>query len=421
MYFIDEAINEIKAGNGGNGIVSFRKEKYVPFGGPDGGNGGKGGSIFFIGEKGENNLLKLKYQKHLKAENGENGKNKNKHGANAENIYIKVPLGTIIYNLKNQIIGEILKHKEILTIAKGGNGGRGNKSLANFKNPVPKYAEKGSLGESLKIKTELKILADVGLIGFPSVGKSTLISIISDAKPKIADYHFTTLKPHLGMVYVENQSFIVADLPGLIPNAHLGRGMGIKFLKHIERCRFLIHMCDMSKDNPLQDIENLNQELKMYNKNLLKKPQIIVANKMDVIGAKTKLIKLQKKISNQIIIPTSLLKNQNLKILKYKMLEMIKQKDINLTLCENSSFKTYTLEEEKPNFIIKKDNQGFFVVEGEKIAKIFYKTDFNNEEATKKFAFFLKKIGVEEELIKKDANLSKIKIKIYDRIFEFIT
>ncbi|CAP18468.1 GTPase ObgE [Candidatus Phytoplasma mali] len=421
MYFIDEAINEIKAGNGGNGVVSFRKEKYVPLGGPDGGNGGKGGSIFFIGEQSENNLLKLKYQKHLKAKNGENGKNKNKHGANAENIYIKVPLGTIIYNLQNEITGEILKHGEILTIAKGGRGGKGNKSLATFKNPVPKYAEKGGIGESFKIKTELKILADVGLIGYPSVGKSTLISIISDAKPKIADYPFTTLKPYLGMVYVDNESFIVADLPGLIPNAHLGKGMGIKFLKHIERCRILIHMCDMSKSNPLQDIENLNQELKIYNKNLLKKPQIIIANKMDIIGAKTKLIELQKKILNKNIIPTSLLKNQNLKILKYKMLEMIKKNVVNLPLCENSSFKTYTLEEEKPDFVIKKDNQGFFVVKGEKIEKFFYKTDFNNEEATKKFAIFLKKIGVEEELIKKGVYFSKNKIKICDRVFEFIT
>lgn len=419
MHFIDEAINEVKAGDGGNGVVSFRKEKYISFGGPDGGDGGKGGSIFFIGDKGENNLLKLKYHKHLRAKKGVNGKNKNKTGANADDIYIKVPLGTVVYTLDNKIIGEILQHGEILMIAQGGKGGKGNKSLANVRNQIPMYAEKGYLGDVLKIKTELKILADVGLIGYPNVGKSSLISVLSNAKTKISDYPFTTLKPHLGIVYVNNSSFVMADLPGLIENAHLGSGMGIKFLKHIERCKILLHICDMSKDDPYKDFTILNQELKMYNKDLLLKTQIIIANKMDINGSEDKLISFQKQIFNKTIIPISSLKKQNLQILKFTILETLEKHNMQNFVHVNS-FKNYTLEEQKPIFTIEKDYQGFYVIKGNKIENFFHKTDFNNEEAIKKFSMFLKKIGVEEELRSKGVNSSNSRIKICDHIFEFL-
>ncbi|WP_341266504.1 GTPase ObgE [Candidatus Phytoplasma fraxini] len=420
MNFIDETINFVKAGNGGNGIVSFRKEKYVPYGGPSGGNGGKGGSVIFIGDSGLNTLFKLQYQRKIIALNGENGKNKNQNGAKAQDLIIKVPLGTLIYNNENkEFIGEILEDGHELVIAKGGKGGRGNYSLANSKNKVPSFAEKGELGESLIIKTKLKVLADVGLIGFPNVGKSSLISAISNVKSKAASYSFTTLKPFLGVVNVDDFSFIVADIPGLIKDSHLGRGMGIDFLKHIERCKVLIHVCSADNDNVYELYCQLNEELHKYNPKILDKKQIIVFNKIDLDGAQKKLDLFKTYFDNeQIIIACSIWHRLNLDSLKYKIKDVLINHEYEPIIENLKKYKLFTLEN-KDEFEIYKDQQGCFIIKSEKIEKLFHKTDLNNYESLKKFSYSLKKMGVEEEL-KKKGMINEDKVKICDHIFELV-
>ncbi|MDV3205232.1 MAG: GTPase ObgE [Weeping tea tree witches'-broom phytoplasma] len=418
MNFIDETINLVQAGNGGNGKVAFRREKYVPYGGPSGGNGGDGGSVIFVGTSNENTLLTLKYQKTIKAFHGSNGQDKNKNGAKAPNLFIKVPLGVIVYDHpKNKFIGEILKPGDQLVIAKGGRGGRGNYSLANYKNKAPSFAEKGDLGENIIIKTELKILADVGLIGLPNVGKSSLISVLSNAKPKIDSYPFTTLTPSLGMVFDKDFSFVMADIPGLIKDASLGRGMGISFLKHIERCKLLVHICSAENNDIYQDYLNLNQELQVYNPKILDKPQIIVLNKMDLTTAKANLSIFKKHLKGSDVIPISVINKVNLKYLKFKIIEFLRN-DKYLQIENTINHNFFSLEEDQ-KFYIYKDDQGYFVVTGKLITKLFNRTDLNNYESIKKFSYTLKKIGVEEELKKKGMKYND-QVKICDYLFEFI-
>ena len=264
--FIDEVTVEVFGGRGGNGMASYRREKYVEYGGPWGGNGGNGGSVIFVGDEGKQNLIDLRYQRHIRAKNGVNGMSKGMHGANAEHRYIKVPLGTIVYSEdKSFVLGEITAHGQELVVAKGGKGGRGNMAFATARNSTPSFAENGDPGDIRKLHIELKVLADVGLVGYPSVGKSTIISVVSKARPKIASYPFTTLQPNLGMVYIgDDDSFVLADLPGLIENAHQGHGLGIRFLKHIERCRVFLHVLDITRDDPYDDYLKINEELKQY-------------------------------------------------------------------------------------------------------------------------------------------------------------
>ncbi|MDC9032197.1 GTPase ObgE [Columbia Basin potato purple top phytoplasma] len=421
MNFADESINFVKAGNGGNGIVSFRREKYVPYGGPSGGNGGAGGSVILIGDSGMNTLFKLQYQRKIIALNGSDGKNKTRNGSKAPDLFIKVPLGTLVYNNENNLfIGEIVQHGSQLIIAKGGKGGRGNYSLANSKNKAPSFAEKGELGESLVIRTELKILADVGLIGFPNVGKSSLISAISNVKSKIGSYSFTTLKPILGVVNNKDFSFTVADIPGLIKDSHLGKGMGINFLKHIERCKVLIYVFGASDDNIYDKYCQLREELKKYNSKILDKPQIILFNKMDLENAEKKLSLFKNNFADeQIIIACSVWNNFNLDYLKDEIKYLLIKhqsftKDDNLF----KNYKLFTLDD-KDKFDIYKDNQGYFVIKNDKIEKLFHKTDLNNYESLKKFSYLLKKIGVEEKL-KKNGMTYKDKVKICNCIFEFV-
>ncbi|NBL00290.1 MAG: GTPase ObgE, partial [Erysipelotrichia bacterium] len=247
MQFIDRVKLKVKAGDGGNGMVSFRREKYVPLGGPSGGDGGKGGSVIFIVDEGKSTLLDLRYNRKINAANGVNGKTKKMHGACGEDTYVKVPLGTLVRDLATgNIIADLTRKGQKAIIVEGGKGGRGNFRFKSSRNTAPEYAEKGAPGEVKEIEVELKVLADVGLVGFPSVGKSTLLSVVSAAKPEIADYHFTTIQPNLGLVKVnDGRSFVMADLPGLIEGASQGKGMGHQFLKHIERCRVIIHVVDM--------------------------------------------------------------------------------------------------------------------------------------------------------------------------------
>ena len=302
--FIDEVLVEIEAGRGGDGCMAFRREKYIPMGGPYGGNGGKGSDIILVADSGLKTLVDLRFKKVIKGKSGLNGEGKNKNGASAENVYIKVPLGTTVKDSETGvIIADLTKHNEEVVVAYGGRGGYGNVSLASKSNPCPSYCERGEPGEKRSVSLELRMLADIGLVGMPSVGKSTLLSMISNANPKIASYHFTTLSPNLGVVTTKKGSFVVADLPGLIEGASEGIGLGHKFLKHAERTKIIAHVIDMSGiegRDPYEDYVTIRKELEDFSKKLINKKEIIIANKMDIESSKENLIEFKKKIDKPV-------------------------------------------------------------------------------------------------------------------------
>lgn len=415
--FVDEIVVEVYGGKGGNGVAVFRHEKYVEFGGPWGGNGGRGGSVIFVGDEGKHTLMDLRYKRHIKAHVGVNGKTKGMHGANAEHTYVRVPLGTIVYTEDKSLkIGEITEHNQELVVAHGGKGGRGNMAFATHKNPAPNFAENGDPGVQRKILVELKVLADVGLIGYPSVGKSTLISVVSNARPKIAEYPFTTLQPNLGMVSIGESSFVLADLPGLIENAHQGLGLGIRFLKHIERCKVFLHVLDLTRENPYEDFVKINHELEMYNETLLERPQIVVANKIDMPDTEEKLEYLRKHIEVPIM-AVSALEKRDIDQLLYKIIELLKSAPV--IKDETPDYiKNYTFEEDEPDFIITKVDD-VFELTGRKLKLIFDRTDFTKDEAVRRFARQLRSMGVDEALRNKGAK-NKDTIRIFDFEFEFI-
>ncbi len=423
--FVDQVKMEVHGGKGGDGIVAYRREFKVELGGPFGGNGGKGGSIIFIGDEGLSTLLDLKYMKVLKAHEGEKGKNKGKYGANAKDTYVRVPLGTTIYDDDtNLVIGDITRHNEEVVVAKGGRGGRGNMAFATGVNKCPDFCEKGEPGEIRYIRCELKVLADCGLVGFPSVGKSTLLSVVSQAKPKIADYHFTTLVPQLGMVGLEDgRSFVMADLPGLIKGASQGAGLGLAFLRHIERCRVIVHVIDMASvegRDPYEDYLNINEELKNYKMNLINRPQIVVANKMDLPGAKENLEKFIKK-TNLEVIPISAYQKENIDTLLYKIADTLAVTD-NFSLFEEDEIESevvYEYKKEEPMFYIEQDSDGIFNVKGDKLYRIFQMTNFENESSVNRFARQLRSFGVDDELRKLGAKQGDT-VRIFDFEFEFI-
>ena len=308
MKFIDRVKIYVQAGTGGNGTVAFRREAHVPKGGPSGGEGGRGGSVIFVATNSLSTLLDLRYYREYKAQNGEKGHAKKMHGADADDLVIRVPVGTCVYDDDTgNIIADLTKDGQRAVIAKGGRGGRGNARFASSRNPAPKICENGEPGEKFNLRVELKLLADVGLVGFPSVGKSTLLSVVSKARPQIADYHFTTIVPNLGVVQVKDgRSFVMADLPGLIEGASQGKGLGHQFLRHIERCRVIVHIIDMSGSegrDPYEDYVTINKELGEYEYRLLERPQIIVANKMDGDEAEENLKKFKEKLGDQKVFP----------------------------------------------------------------------------------------------------------------------
>ena len=410
--FIDEVTLELIAGSGGDGCMAFRREKYVEMGGPFGGNGGKGSDIKFVVDEGLNTLVDLRYQKQIKGSKGENGQGKGMHGAKADDVIIKVPLGTVIKDLETGfVIADLVNKDDQVVAASGGRGGRGNMAFATKSNPAPHFCENGEPGEVRSVKIELKLLADVGLVGMPSVGKSTIISQISKAKPKIAAYHFTTLKPNLGVVIANKTSFVVADLPGLIEGASLGLGLGDQFLKHIERTRVIAHVIDMGAvegRDPYSDYEIINNELKNFNEEIIKKPQIIIANKMDMPGA----------MENLEIYPVKAINNEGLK----DVIEALAKKleEIPKTpLYNEQNFESHVLYEfktEKPFTISKEGNT--WVVRGDKIEKLLKMTKFNTDEAANRFANKLRKYGVDDEL----RNLGAVEgdiIRILDFEFEY--
>jgi len=425
--FVDRVKIYVKGGDGGNGMVAFRREKYVPKGGPAGGDGGKGADVVFEVDEGLRTLMDFRYQRHFKAPKGENGKSKNQHGKNAKDMIVKVPPGTLVMDADTgEVIADLVRHGERAVIAKGGRGGRGNTRFATPKNPAPELSERGEPGEERNVILELKLLADVGLVGFPSVGKSTLLSVLSSAKPKIADYHFTTLVPNLGMVETEDgRSFVMADLPGLIEGAHQGAGLGLQFLRHIERTRVIVHVIDMAAiegRDPYQDFLVINEELKQYNWRLTERPMIIAANKMDMPGAEENMKKFKEQLEQDIpIFPISAATKSGLRELVFAIadtLETAPEFPI-ITEEEKEARVVYKHEAEKQDFNITRDPDGAFVLSGEKLEKLFKMTDFTRDESVRRFARQLRGMGVDESLRNMGAKDGDT-VRIMDFEFEFI-
>lgn len=421
--FYDEVTMELYAGSGGNGCMAFRREKYISMGGPYGGNGGRGSNIIFEVDEGLNTLVDLRFHRIVKGKKGENGLGKGMHGKNAEDIIIKVPPGTVVTDLENGLlIADLVKNKEQAVIAEGGRGGRGNIAFATKANPAPNFAENGEPGEEKKIKVELKLLADVGLVGMPSVGKSTFISQVSASKPKIAAYHFTTLSPNLGVVKTKNnKSFVLADLPGLIEGASLGEGLGDKFLKHIERTRIIAHVIDMSAfegRDPYEDYLKINKELENFNPNILKKPQIIIANKKDLPSFSDNLKKFQKKVKDVKIFPISAATKEGIDDVLVELADML-EKLPKKPLYEENKFERhilYQFQSEKPYHIYKEGNT--WVIRGKEVEKLLKMTRFTSEEAVIRFTTKLRHMGIDDDLRKLGAQEGDT-VRILDLEFDY--
>ena len=419
--FVDEVIVELTAGRGGDGCMAFRREKYVAMGGPFGGNGGKGGDIIFKVDEGLRTLIDLRYQKHIKASSGENGQGKNKNGKNALDMIVKVPLGTTIKdNETGAIIGDLTKNGEEVIVAYGGRGGRGNVTLATRSNPCPSYCEYGEPGENRKVKVELRMLADVGLVGLPSVGKSTILSMVTNANPKIASYHFTTLSPNLGVVTSEDYSYTIADLPGLIEGASDGLGLGHKFLKHIERTKIIAHIIDMSGiegRNPYEDYLTIRKELENFSPKLIQKPEIIIANKMDIESSKENLEEFKQKVKVPIY-EVSAIQNKGLDEVLKALKELVKNTKDEVLFPEEvqESHVLYKFKKEKPFTIIKENNT--YIIKGATVEKLFQMTNFNTEESFFRFSSKLRRMGIDDELEKMGIQEGDI-VKILDYEFEY--
>lgn len=421
--FVDEVEIKVEAGDGGDGCTAFRREKYIEMGGPYGGNGGHGADIIFKVDEGLHTLLDLRYQKTIKAPKGENGRGKNQHGKGAEDLVVKVPQGTVVTDLDTGlIIADLSKKNQQEVIAKGGRGGRGNTAFKTQTNTAPDYSEKGEEGEKKTLKVEVKMLADVGLVGLPSVGKSTIISMISRSKPKIAAYHFTTLSPNLGVVRAsEGRSYVVADLPGLIEGASLGEGLGDKFLRHIERTRVIAHVIDMSGSemrDPYEDYLLINKELKEFNEKLLDKPQIIIANKMDIPEAKENLEEFKKKVDAEVY-EISAATNQGLDKVVNRLADLLDEIPSN-PLYDDSQIESHVLykfKKEEP-FTIRREDDGVWVIEGKEVERIFKMTKFSSEEAVYRFSKKLRRMGIDDKLQELGAEEGD-QVRILDFYFDY--
>lgn len=419
--FIDEVVIKVIAGQGGDGCLAYRREKYIQMGGPYGGNGGHGSSIKFKVDTGLHTLIDLRYMKLIKGEKGENGSGKNQNGKNAMDVIIKVPQGTVITDMDTGLIVADMKNiDDEIVVAKGGRGGRGNTAFKTQSNPCPNFAENGEPGEERVLKIELKLLADVGLVGLPSVGKSTFLSKVSKAKPKIADYHFTTLNPNLGMVKTkDNRSFVIADLPGLIEGASTGAGLGDKFLRHIERTKVIAHIIDMGGvegRDPYEDFVTINKELENFNKKLIKKPMIVIANKMDMPEAEENLAKFKKKVDCEVY-PISAINSSGIDDVLVKLADLVDTVEEEPLYEEGEylSHVLYKFEKTKP-FTIEKDND-IYIIRGDEIERLLKMTRFSSNEAVLRFAKKLRKLGIDDELEKMGAKEGDI-VRILD--FDFI-
>ena len=428
--FIDSAKIYVKAGNGGDGKVSFHREKYVAAGGPDGGDGGKGGDIIIKADLNISTLIDFKYKRKYIAPNGEMGGSANCSGKGGESLLIKVPVGTIIKDEETgRILADFTEDKETQVIAKGGKGGAGNQHFATPTRQIPMFAKAGTMGEEFNLMLELKVLADVGLIGFPNVGKSTLLSITSAAKPKIADYHFTTLEPNLGVVYAgEENSFVIADIPGLIEGAHEGIGLGHEFLKHVERTRLLAHVIDMSGSenrDPFEDFVVINEELKKYNERLGTRPQIVVANKMDIPDAQVEMEFFKENLAKNgyedvEIYEISAATNMGIKELVQRLSQKLKEIPYEplFDTKDMEAVKVYKAEEEVP-FKIFRDDAGVYCVEGNRVLKIVNSTNFENYESLQYFQRAIKKMGIIDALTNMGIQEGD-PVRIYELEFDFV-
>lgn len=423
MFYDYTKIN-VKAGDGGNGCSAFRREKFVPFGGPAGGDGGKGGEIILRADSGLRTLVDFRYQTHYKSDRGQHGEGSSMHGRNSKDLILKVPVGTIVKDSETgKILADLISHGQEFVAAHGGRGGRGNKTFKTPKNTAPTFAENGELGEERWLVLELKLLADVGLVGFPNVGKSTIISQVSAAKPKIADYHFTTLSPNLGMVKMEQgESFVMADIPGLIEGAAEGAGLGHRFLRHTERTKVLVHVVDISGSedrNPVDDFHMINRELEKYSERLIKRPMIIAANKMDITGANEKLEEFKKLVTGYEIFPVSAATGEGLKELIYHVYNVLQNtpEDFYIEEAEEDLVKLTKVEEEV-KFKIKKEGNTFFVL-GDEIDRIYQKIQFSSDEGMLRFIKIIEDMGVVDELRNKGA-VDGDTIVVKDIEFDFL-
>ncbi|HFE2320876.1 TPA: GTPase ObgE [Streptococcus agalactiae] len=433
--FLDTAKISVKAGRGGDGMVAFRREKYVPNGGPWGGDGGKGGSVIFKVNEGLRTLMDFRYNRNFKAKAGEKGMTKGMHGRGAEDLIVSLPPGTTVRDATTgKVITDLVEHDQEFVVARGGRGGRGNIRFATPRNPAPEIAENGEPGEERELQLELKILADVGLVGFPSVGKSTLLSVVSAAKPKIGAYHFTTIVPNLGMVRTKSgDSFAMADLPGLIEGASQGVGLGTQFLRHIERTRVMLHVIDMSASegrDPYDDYVSINNELETYNLRLMERPQIIVANKMDMPDSEENLAAFKEKLAANydefddmpMIFPISSLAHQGLENLMDATAELLANTEEFLLYDETDMQEDeayYGFNEDERPFEITRDDDATWVLYGDKLEKLFVMTNMERDESIMKFARQLRGMGVDEALRERGAKDGDI-VRIGNFEFEFV-
>jgi GTP-binding protein len=400
--FYDRTKIYVKAGDGGSGVVSFRREKYVPLGGPNGGDGGRGGDIILVADEGLRTLIDFRYRRHYKGDRGEHGQGKDMHGKGAENLVLRIPAGTIV---KDEATGEILadltKHGQIVTIAKGGRGGRGNARFMSNTNKAPTVAEKGEPGEERVLLLELKLLADVGLVGFPNVGKSTLISRVSAAKPKIADYHFTTIIPNLGVVKIEDESFVMADIPGIIQGAHSGAGLGHEFLRHIERTRLLLHILDISGSegrDPIEDFKIINGELKQHSPALAERPMIVVPNKMDIQSGEENLLKLKEFLQDSYeIFPISAVTGEGIQELMHWVIQMLPDVPP-IEFTANPDVHRFTQAQSGDRFTIEQQDDGKYVIKGKEVEKHAAMSFMETDDGLMRFQNILKVMGVDDAL-----------------------
>lgn len=402
--FIDRAVVEVRSGKGGDGAISFLHAKFVPNGGPDGGNGGRGASIYFRASDKITTLLNFRHSKTFIGKDGGKGDIKNQYGRYAEDVYVDVPVGTVIFEENgHKFLGDLNENGKVIMVAKGGRGGRGNNSFKSPTNRAPKIAENGEPGETKRLILELKLLADVGLVGFPSVGKSTLLSVVSAARPEIADYPFTTIIPNLGVVKVKDgSSFVMADLPGLIEGAHLGKGLGLQFLRHIERCRVIIHIIDLGESgrDPYNDYLVINEELKQYGYGLDKRPVILVASKMDEEGAEERLKQLQKQIKEKIY-PISALLEQGVDEVLYEASRLLKITPTFPLFDEEEDeleHKVYELASDEEEFYIQRLDAHTWEILGDKIIKFYRMTNISTDEGMMILMNRIRKLKIEDKL-----------------------
>lgn len=419
--FYDKAKIYVKGGDGGNGSVAMRREKYVPEGGPWGGDGGRGGNVVFRSDEGLRTLVDFRYKRHYKAVRGSHGEGKNMHGATGDDLVVRVPVGTVIKDANTgELIADIVKDGQEIVVALGGRGGRGNTRFATATNKAPRMAEKGEPGQERWLELELKLLADVGLIGFPNAGKSTLISQVSAARPKIANYPFTTITPNLGVVRVEDgSSFIMADIPGLIEGAHAGVGLGHEFLRHVERTRLLIHVLDTAGSegrDPVEDFQVTNRELSLYNPALGRMPQVIAANKMDINDAGDNLNRLQEAYGWQYeIFPVSAATGQGLEALIYRVKNLLEE--IPEAVREEEA-EAPVVHRAAPRFTISREGN-IYTVEGKEIRRHVAMTDLDNEEAVERLQRIMKKMGIDDAL-KEAGALEGDTVRIGELEFEYV-